>query len=172
MLGGLNRPLHFHARALEFTGLPESRIINAAIENVAFSEAQFDFITFGAVFEHLYHPRECLEKALFWLKPGGILHVKVPSSSWLIETIYHNFLKAKGSGLTSFLSPMHSPYHLYSFSKKSFEMNQAVMGFRLLDSRIDPCQIFYFPVLLKSFVFHLMRITGTGMQLTIYLQKC
>lgn len=168
---GIEPSSTFCAKAREFTGLDETRIINTSIEGADLPEAEFDFVTFGAVFEHLYHPRECLEKALAWCKPGGIVHIEVPSSRWLIESMYQSYLKVTGSSLAAYLSPMHSPYHLYSFSQKSFEANQEAMGFRLLKSRIDPCTVYYFPVFMKPLISRLMQATGTGMQLTVYLQK-
>jgi len=45
------------------------------------------------------------------------------------------------------------------------------MGYRMLESRIDPYYVYYFPLFLKAFVSKLMLFTGRGMQLTIYLQK-
>ena len=168
---GIEPSSTFCAKAREFTGLDDTRIINSSVEDAVLPEAEFDFVTFGAVFEHLYHPRECLEKALAWCKPGGIVHIEVPSSRWLIESMYQSYLKVTGSSLSAYLSPMHWPYHLYSFSQKSFEANQEAMGFRLLKSRIDPCTVYYFPVFMKPLISRLMQATGTGMQLTVYLQK-
>jgi 2-polyprenyl-3-methyl-5-hydroxy-6-metoxy-1,4-benzoquinol methylase len=45
---------------------------------VIFPEAHFDFITFGAVLEHLYDPSMSIHKAMSWLKPSGIMHIEVP----------------------------------------------------------------------------------------------
>lgn len=168
---GIEPSSTFCAKAREFTGLDDTKIINSSIESAVLPKAEFDFVTFGAVFEHLYHPRASLEKALAWCKPGGIVHIEVPSSRWLIEAMYQIYLKATGSSLCAYLSPMHSPYHLYSFSKKSFEVNQETMGFCLLESSIEPCSIYYFPSFMKPLISRFMRGTGTGMQLTVYLQK-
>jgi SAM-dependent methyltransferase len=168
---GIEPSSTFCARAREFTGLDESRIINSSIEGAVLPESEFDFVSFGAVFEHLYHPRVCLEKALAWCKPGGIVHIEVPSSRWLIETIYQGYLKLTGSQLCAYLSPMHSPFHLYSFSRKSFVVNKESMGFRLMESRVDPCTVYYFPAFMKPLISRFMGVTGTGMQLTVYLQK-
>lgn len=168
---GIEPSSTFRSRALEFTDLDESRIIGSSIEKADLPESMFDFITLGAVFEHLYHPRECLQKALRWCKPGGIVHIEVPSSNWLIETLYQKLLEMSGSHLAAYLSPMHPPFHLYSFSAKAFALNQEALGFRLLESRIDPCYIYYFPALAKPVISRFMKLTGTGMQLTVYLQK-
>lgn len=168
---GLEPSPTFHQRALQFTGLDDKRLLQASVEHAHLPVAFFDFITFGAVFEHLYHPKQCLEQALQWLKPGGIVHIEVPSSRWLIEHIYHYALKVKGSELTAFLSPMHSPFHLYSFSVDSFKTLERDLGFRIEESRVDPCHIYYFPPLLHPLMRRLMLFTQTGMQLTVFLRK-
>lgn len=168
---GLEPSPSFYERAVAFTELPEDQLINVSIENAMLPIEYFDFITFGAVFEHLYHPKKCLQNALQWLKPGGLIHIEVPSSNWLIEHIYHVALKLKGSELTSFLSPMHSPFHLYAFSLNSFKEIEHELGFKLIDSRIDVCQVMYFPSFMRPLVGKLMDVTATGMQLTLWLQK-
>lgn len=106
---GIEPSSSFHARALELTGLNDAKVINSSIDDADLPGSYFDFVTFGAVFEHLYHPRECLEMALHWCKPGGIVHIEVPSSQWLIESIYQALLKLRGSELSTYLSPMHAP---------------------------------------------------------------
>jgi SAM-dependent methyltransferase len=168
---GLEPSPRFHQQALQFTGLSEQRLRRQSVEEASFSDGFFDFITFGAVFEHLVHPHRCLQVALQWLRPGGVMHLEVPSSNWLLEHAYHHALKLRGSEFTSFLSPMHPPYHLYSFSRRSFELNQQPLGFQILESRIDPCDVYHLPRLVHSPLQTLMQVTHTGMQLTLYLRR-
>jgi SAM-dependent methyltransferase len=168
---GIEPSAPFRERALKFTGFAAERIQHSSIENANLPQSKFDFITFGAVFEHLYHPARALSSALEWCKPNGIIHIEVPSSRWLIEHLYHRILKLKGSELTSFLSPMHVPYHLYSFSRASFSAAADRMGFQIVETRIDPCTVYYAPPFTKGAISKLMRWTGTGMQLTVYLRK-
>lgn len=168
---GLEPSLTFWERCLERTGLSADRLLNRPVEDAEFDASTFDFVTFGAVFEHLYHPRACLERVLPWLRPGGVIHLEVPSSNWLIEHVYHRVLKLKGSEFTSFLSPMHPPFHLYSFARKSFADNQRRMGFCIVESRYDVCDVYYTPRLLRGLLEFIMRRTNTGMQLTLYLRK-
>jgi ubiquinone/menaquinone biosynthesis C-methylase UbiE len=168
---GLEPSSSFHEKALQFTGLNNVQLLNTSAEDATLPDSFFDFITFGAVFEHLAHPKLCLQRALRWLKPGGVAHIEVPSSRWLIEHIYHLALKAKGSELTSFLSPMHAPFHLYSFSLHSFTCAEVSLGFHVVSSQIDPCSIYYFPSALHPIVRRVMMATQTGMQLTVYLRK-
>lgn len=168
---GLEPSPSFHQQALQFTGLPEERLRRQSVEEASFPDGCFDFITFGAVFEHLVHPHHCLQRALHWLRPGGVMHLEVPSSNWLLEHAYHHALKLRGSEFTSFLSPMHPPYHLYSFARRCFELNQAPLGFEILESRIDPCAIYHLPRFLHPPLRQLMRRTDTGMQLTLFLRR-
>ncbi|MBK8291297.1 MAG: methyltransferase domain-containing protein [Flammeovirgaceae bacterium] len=58
---------------------------------VVYPENSFDFISFGAVLEHVYSPADSILRTLRWLKPNGIIHIEVPSSDWLINKII-NFI--------------------------------------------------------------------------------
>jgi SAM-dependent methyltransferase len=49
------------------------------ILDAPFAPGSFDAITCFHVFEHLYHPREVLEKVAKWLKPGGIFFTMMPN---------------------------------------------------------------------------------------------
>ena len=83
------------------------------VEELDYPENEFDFITFSAVFEHLYHLAKTLEKALKWLKPGGIVHIGVPSSNHLIAKLINIYYKLKGTNYVTHISAMHAPFHLY-----------------------------------------------------------
>jgi hypothetical protein len=50
------------------------------LEEVEYDPGTFDFISVGAVFEHLYHPYEALEKShemaeAWWIDPNGSCHL-------------------------------------------------------------------------------------------------
>ena len=62
---------------------------HSSIEDINYPDAFFDFITFGAVLEHLHDPDQCLKKALTWLKPGGYIHIEVPSAKWFISKLFN-----------------------------------------------------------------------------------
>jgi 2-polyprenyl-3-methyl-5-hydroxy-6-metoxy-1,4-benzoquinol methylase len=49
------------------------------ILDAPFRRESFDAITCFHVLEHLYQPREVLEKVSEWLKPGGIFYMMVPN---------------------------------------------------------------------------------------------
>ena len=71
ILMDLNHPLPFYERAISKMNIDPGKLKLGMIEDVDYPENHFDFITFGAVLEHLYHPAASIEKAMKWLKPGG-----------------------------------------------------------------------------------------------------
>lgn len=50
----------------------------------ASEEASFDVVALSDVFEHVTEPRQLLSTAARFLKPGGLLYVKVPNARWSI----------------------------------------------------------------------------------------
>src|SRR5436190_24250347 len=58
---GLEPSQPFYERAISNMGIPAEKLQFGQIENADYESSTFDFITFGAVFEHLYHPAACLE---------------------------------------------------------------------------------------------------------------
>lgn len=146
-------------------GIIPHRIQRAPIETAAYVPKSFDFITFGAVLEHLFDPRAAIETAMEWLKPGGIMHVEVPSSDWLIPKLVNAFFRMRGTNYVTHISPMHSPFHLYEFTLRSFR------DFKVVESRIDVCEVMHIPRPLKPALRWWMRQRGSGMQLTVYLRR-
>ena len=51
----------FYERAISKMQISPTKIRNAMVENIEYPN-EFDFITYGAVFEHLYHPAQTLEE--------------------------------------------------------------------------------------------------------------
>jgi predicted SAM-dependent methyltransferase len=141
------------------------------IEKAIYEANQFDFITFGAVFEHLYEPSLCLEKALSWLKPGGIIQIEVPSAEWLIPKFLNFYFKLRGTNYVTNLSPMHSPFHLHEFDLKSFHELSRRLNFRIEEFEYDVCSIYSIPKIFHPILKNYMRRTNKGMQLTVYLRK-
>lgn len=168
---GLEPAIPFHNRAIENMGISENKLKLGAIENLEYDSESFDFITFGAVVEHLYNPRFCIEKALKWLKPNGIIHVEVPSSNWLISSIMNKYYRLIGTNYVTHLSPMHSPFHLYEFDLKSFEALGEQIGFSIEKHHFSVCEIFFIPKFLHPLLHWYMKKTNRGMQLTVYLKK-
>ncbi|MGB0137169.1 MAG: class I SAM-dependent methyltransferase [Flavobacteriales bacterium] len=160
----------FHARAIERMGLSPDRLQCAAVENAEYPEAHFDFITFSVVLEHLYDPAACIERALKWLKPGGLIHIEVPSAHWLTHTLINRYYKLMGSDFVANLSPMHVPYHLHEFAPASFEAHGKRAGYTVADTGYYVCDT-YLPRALDGVLKPYMRRTDKGMQLVVWLRK-
>jgi hypothetical protein len=84
---GLEPSQPFYEKIIERTGIDSDKLKLGGIEDVEYAENYFDFITFGAVLEHLYDPSDSIIKALRWLKPNGVLHIELTSYKWLINKI-------------------------------------------------------------------------------------
>jgi len=143
------------------------------IENAKYENDYFDFITFGAVLEHLYDPAFCIDRALDWLKPNGLMHIEVPSSKWLTNRLVNFIYKISGSDYVANISPMHNPFHLYEFTIGSFNENSKRSGrYDVAFSEYYVCPEFtYLPKILNLFTVPYMKYTNSGMQLCVWLRK-
>jgi 2-polyprenyl-3-methyl-5-hydroxy-6-metoxy-1,4-benzoquinol methylase len=161
----------FYEKAITTMKIDSQKLRLGAVEEMDYPKDSFDFITYGAVFEHLYHPAECLQKSLEWLKPGGIVHIEVPSSRWLISRMVNMYYRLIGTNYVTNLSPMHVPFHLYEFHLKSFDALATRLGCEVVKHRYEVCQIPFVPAPLHFLFRTFMSKTNTGMQLTVYLKK-
>lgn len=169
---GIEPSPSFRAKALELTGACESRITLASIEDVAFSEGMFDFITLGAVFEHLYNPAKQLERSIKLLRPGGIWYAEVPSSNWLIGRFINAYFRLIGTNFVTNLSPMHSPFHIHEFTHRSFQIfAQKTKSFDLCAYEYEVCSVREVPRMAHPLLRRIMTRTNTGMQLHVWLQR-
>lgn len=159
------------AMAIERMNIPADRIVVATAEDAALAPESFDFITFGAVLEHLYSPSQAIERALGWLKPGGIIQAEVPSSRHLISRMINLFYRLRGTNYVTNTSPMHSPFHLYEFGLKSFEAHGRSARYEIAHHEVRVCEIYHVPRFLHPPLRWIMARSGTGMQLTVYLRK-
>jgi predicted SAM-dependent methyltransferase len=141
------------------------------MEDVVYARESFDFITFGAVLEHLYDPAGSIEKAMQWLKPGGVMHIEVPSSRHLISRLINVYYTLIGTNYVTNLSPMHEPYHLFEFGLKSFEAHARRAGYTIRFYEYYPCTADPFPKFLHPLLDYVMKKTNTGMQLAVWLKK-
>jgi len=161
----------FRQKAIEHMNIDPERLRHGMVEDMEYEPESFDFISFGAVFEHLYHPADSLAKAMKWLKPGGIVQIEVPSSRHLIARLINLYYKLIGTNYVTSLSPMHSPFHLYEFDRKSFVELGRRLGFTIVRHDYSVCDIYFFPKWLHPLLRSIMQRTDTGMQLTMWLQK-
>jgi 2-polyprenyl-3-methyl-5-hydroxy-6-metoxy-1,4-benzoquinol methylase len=161
----------FHRRAIGEMGADPARLALSTLEDARFDPAMFDFITFGAVLEHLQQPSAAIARALEWLKPGGIIQVEVPSSDHLVSRIIKAYYALRGTNFVTNISPMHAPFHLYEFTLRSFERNGARLGYTVAEHHYDVCEIMHLPRIAHPLLRWWMARTDTGMQLTVYLRK-
>jgi len=158
----------FYSRAISQMKINPEKLKLGMIEQVDYPENNFDFISFGAVLEHLYDPSSSIRKAMVWLKPQGIIHIEVPSSNWLIGKLINLFYKVKLSDYVGNLSPMHKPFHLYEFSIKSFEMSN--IDYEIAFHEYYVCRT-YMPKSIDLILKPFMKKTNSGMQLCVWLRK-
>lgn len=168
---GLEPSRPFYDRAISKMNIDPQRLKLGMVEEIDYQEASFDFITFGAVLEHLYHPAASIEKAMRWLKPNGVIHIEVPSSRHLIGKIFNLYYRLRGTNYVTNLSPMHVPFHLYEFGLDSFKQLGERLHFSIEHHYTDVCEIMFLPRFTHPLLRRYMEMTGTGMQLTVYLQK-
>jgi 2-polyprenyl-3-methyl-5-hydroxy-6-metoxy-1,4-benzoquinol methylase len=161
----------FFEKALSQMGIPPDRLQLGMVEDVRYPGNFFDFITFGAVFEHLYHPAQALEKAMSWLKPSGIIHIEVPSANHFIPKLINAYYRLIGVNYVTNISPMHSPFHMYEFGLKSFEKLAHRLNYELIKYEYSVCDIYSIPKVFHPLLRTYMERTNTGMQLTVWLRK-
>jgi SAM-dependent methyltransferase len=152
-------------------GADPKRLIADQVETATFGR-QFDLITFGAVLEHLQHPAACIERALTWLKPGGLIHIEVPTSRHLIAKIINGYNRLRGTRYVTHLSPMHPPYHLYEFGLKSFQAHGRIAGYDVAHHRFDENRVLMVPIpkLLHPPLEWMMKRFDRGMMLHVWLR--
>jgi 2-polyprenyl-3-methyl-5-hydroxy-6-metoxy-1,4-benzoquinol methylase len=160
---GIEPAKPFHHRAIQ--QIDPERLTLSTIEDADFPDESFDFITFGAVLEHLYSPGEALAKAMRWLKPGGIVQAEVPNANHLVAKLVDIYFRLHGTTYVTHLSPMHAPFHLHEFTLRSFRR------YEVADHHFDVCTISHFPRALHPLLRWWMARTDTGMQLTVYLKR-
>lgn len=161
----------FHRRLLDTLSVPSEKLRQSSVEEAEFAPGMFDFITFGAVLEHLYDPCFALNRAFRWLKPSGILHVEVPSADYFLSKVLNAYYRVVGTRWVTNLSPMHPPFHLFEFTQRSFEANGEKNKYVIAERWIDVASIRHLPRFLHPLLRRFMNVTGTGMQLTLFLRK-
>jgi SAM-dependent methyltransferase len=95
-----------------------ARVFVGDILDASFPSESFDVITCFHVFEHVYKPKEVLEKVYNWLKPGGIFYAEMPN----IDSFDARICRSYGH--------LELPRHLYHFSPTSLRRLFAAAGFR------------------------------------------
>lgn len=162
--GLFNRALTTYSQRINTTLLKQQ-----SLEEANYADKQFDFIFFEAI-QHLPDLPGGIQKALTWLKPGGILYVEVPSSAYLFHRMINLVYKIRGTRFVMNTSPMHGNFSYYEFSVKSFVEHGKLNGYSVIRNDVFPCEPPLNRWMKKLFVF-VMKLTGTGMQRSIWIQK-
>ncbi len=167
---GIEPSESFYKRAIETYGFSNDMLKLGMIENTEYHENTFDFITFRAVLEHLYNPSESIKKAMRWLKPGGIIHIEVPCSDWLINKLANFYYRLIGTNYVANISPMHEPYHLYEFGPKSFSGHAIKNNYKIIHTEYFIGDT-YLPKIISFFLKLYMKWTRSGMIICVWLKK-
>lgn len=168
---GLEPSEPFLNHAVEHTGIEASRLQRATIEDADLPAGRFDFVSFGAVLEHLCDPAAAIEKALDWTAPNGLIQIEVPSARWLTSRLANRAYRLQGLDYASNLSPMHIPYHLYEFTLDSFRQHAARTKYQLAGHHRLVIGRTFLPQSLDALGVKVMKATRTGMQLEVWLRN-
>lgn len=168
---GFEPSVPFHQNAIEKMKIAPEKLKLGMLEEVDYPDNFFDFITFGAVLEHLYDPAASIKKAMKWLKPGGLIHIEVPSSKYLIPKFFNFYFRLRGTNYVNNISPMHVPFHLYEFGIKSFRHHASKENYEIAHHEYYVCDIYFIPRIFHPFLRWYMNKSNTGMQLAVWLRK-
>jgi SAM-dependent methyltransferase len=167
---GLEPSKTFYERTLE-TGIDPGHLQLASAETAEYPSEKFDFVTFGAVLEHLHDPAIAIERALNWLTPNGLIHGEVPHARWLVARGLNALYRLQGTDFVTNLSPMHPPYHLYEFTLQSFAEHGRRVGYEIAHSTVSVGLQPLLPRAISRLATRAMGATDTGMQLQVWLRR-
>ena len=103
--------------------------IKTKLEKGDFESSTFDFIHSSEVLEHLYDPKEVLEKSYDLLKPGGIICISVPNDFSRVQSIANKIVNKKNKYWW-----INEKHHLNYFSNASINNLLKASGFQILDN--------------------------------------
>lgn len=123
-LYGIERELSTAEQAKAASG---AEVFVGDTDSAPFAPESFDVVTCFDVLEHVYHPRQFLEKVQEWLKPGGIFLTQLPNiDSW----------EARAFG--TYWYGLELPRHLSHFSPRSLRYITKELGFQELRITTPP----------------------------------
>ncbi|MBN2377989.1 MAG: class I SAM-dependent methyltransferase [Sedimentisphaerales bacterium] len=105
------------------------------IADIELPPQSFDIITAWDVIEHVADPLDVMQRCANWLRPGGILALRFPSSTWqkIKALILHNLLASR--------RPVFSPtMHLYFFNVRTFTQLAQRVGLTVLKAKTTPAE--------------------------------
>lgn len=122
-------------------------ITRKTIEEMDYPENSFDAVTMFYVLEHLPDPYDALKKILVMLKPGGMLILRIPHTTPIVQLL--SLLGIKNNLYDA-------PFHLYDFSPKTMTSLLEKAGFSSI--KIMPGR----PTLPKKYFEMITAILSTG----------
>jgi SAM-dependent methyltransferase len=102
-------------------------VYETTIDDAILSKDFFEAVTAFYVFEHLLDPLAALEKVFTLLKPGGVLVLRLPHTTPLVNLLSLFNIKNNLYDL---------PFHLYDFSPRTISLLLEKAGFSLI--RVTP----------------------------------
>jgi hypothetical protein len=148
---GIEPSATFREKCLTRTGIPADRLQLARVEDAAFPEAGFDFVSFGAVLE-----RPSRRSAV----------VAVPG-----EQDRQRLLPAAGRELRDEPQPDAPSLSSVRVRTRSFRMHGARVGYEIATHRYYVCAIPHLPRILHAPLRKWMARTDSGMQLSVWLRR-
>ncbi len=120
---GIEFARNFIDFAVNAQGVDPNLIMEADIETVELPAGEFDLVIAHQILEHLRDPFGVWDKLVNALRPGGFIYVVVPCAEWKVASLIDLYYKVRfKKPLTTHLSPLHPPFHLYEFSGRSLKL--------------------------------------------------
>jgi SAM-dependent methyltransferase len=124
-----------------------AKVFVGDILDAPFAAESFDVITCFHVFEHVYQPKEVLEKVYRWLKPGGIFYAEMP-----------NIDSFDGDLCGRYWHSLELPRHLYHYSPAS--LGHLVASTGLTEIRMETSKHTYIEYSLRYVIDDLCTKSG------------
>lgn len=100
------------------------------LAELGFPSDSFDAVLINQVLEHVEDPKSELGEIHRVLKPKGVIVIGVPNAEALPYRLANLYLRVRGSDwVTSSMSPLNPPYHLYGFSSQTLGRYLNATGF-------------------------------------------
>jgi SAM-dependent methyltransferase len=100
-----------------------------SIQDSEFLDDKYDLIILEAILEHLYDPRETLQRIKQALRPGGLLFIEVPNERSLVTRVGNKYMRFRGRDWVINLSPTFPPFHVVGFAPQTLRALLEQLGF-------------------------------------------
>ena len=147
-------------------------LIKATFEEFCqhYVDNKFDFIFLHEVLEHVPDPLGMLKLSLKVVKPDGVIYICVPNNRWLTYDTVKSIYVFTGKCFTPHLAPLHSPYHLYEFSKSTFKKIAKMLSLDIIAMRTR-YERTYIPKPLHYPFMWLSQVLDKGYEVEVLLKK-